>query len=227
MAKRRKKYLIILIIVLICCIIGSTYAYLTATIQSSNNSIQASSKSYGLNLEILPFYSGFRLIPMNDSDALVALKNNCKDDHDRGACSAYKINLSDYDPELNPLSGIMNVDLTNISNLSYMFLEEKEELVNEDTCLTIDNKIYCITKNATPAREEEDLDLGTYNISNTTEKHFLLVIWLTNIAESQDSYDSGDYNATVTFTLGEEGKITGNITASIGKENELQSKSGE
>ncbi len=224
--KRQSKYLLILIIVLICCVIGSTFAYFAAIAKSSDNSIQTSSQSYGLSMDILPLYSGFKLIPMNDTDALTALKNECKDDYDRGACSAYKINLSDYDNELNPLTGSMNINLQNIINLSYMFLEEKNEVINDNTCLTIDNQIYCISKAATPVADGENLDLGTYDITNTTERKFLLVVWLTNLEESQNSYDKGEYNGEVTFTMGNGGKISGTISASIGRENELQSQGG-
>ena len=227
MKNHRSLYLIIIIIVLIASIIGSTYAYLTASIESSSNSIYASSTSYSLDMQISPIYSNFRTIPMNDGDVIKALNNNCKDKYNRGACSAYKIIINGYDDTLKTVSGIMNVELENIENLSYMFLEEKDESINDDVCITIDEKIYCISKNATPVLEESDLELGSYNIENKLEKNFILVLWLTNLNTSQNDTDLGDYNATITFSMGDGGHISGNIAASIGQESQLQSQSGE
>ncbi len=227
MKKHRIIYLLILIVVLISSVIGSTYAYLTSKTESSQNSINASSSTYSLGMDIIPVYNDFRIIPMDDNDVIKALSNNCKDKYNRGACSAYRINVNDYDTNLKSITGKMDVELSNITNLSYMFFEEKEEATNEEECVTIDEKTYCISKEATPVLEGKDLPFGSYDILNTTEKNFLLVLWLTNLEESQNSYDLGEYNATITFIMGDGGSITGNIVASIGKENELQSQSGE
>ncbi len=227
MKKRRSLYLLILIIVLITSIIGSTYAYLTAKVESAANSISTSSSTYSLSMNITPIYNDFRVIPMNDTDIIKALKNKCKDKYNRGACSLYKINIDGYDTKLKTLTGKMDVELINIVNLSYMFFEEKDEVINEDRCISVDEKIYCISKEATPVLEGKNLDLGSYNIENSTEKNFLLALWLTNLEESQNNYDLGDYNAKITFSMGDGGSITGNIAASIGKEEELQSQSGE
>ncbi|MBR3162451.1 MAG: hypothetical protein IKF19_06960 [Bacilli bacterium] len=227
MERKKITYVATIIIVLILSILGSTYAYLTASTASVPNSIQAASNAYTLSMNITPLYNNFRIIPMNDADFLKALNNNCKDKYNRGACSAYKININGYDTKLNAISGKMNVTLSNIENLSYAFLEKKDEVINDDICVTIEDDIYCITKEATPVVEEDDLPFGSYNIANTTDKDFLLVLWLTNLNESQNDFDLGDYNATITFLMGDGGTITGNIAASIGKENELQSQSGE
>ena len=227
MKKHRIIYLIIIIIVLVSSIIGSTFAYLTSKTESASNSISTSSSTYSLSMDILPIYNAFRIIPMDDNDVIKALKNNCKDKYNRGACSAYQINVNNNDINLKSITGKMDVTLSNITNISYMFFEEKEEITNENECVTINEKIYCMTKEATPVLEGKDLPFGSYDILNTTEKNFLLVLWLTNLEESQNDYDLGDYNATVTFIMGDGGSITGNIAASIGKENELQSQSGE
>ena len=227
MEKHKSIYLLILIIVLISSIMGGTYAYLTSKTESTSNSIQASSSTYSLSMNITPKYNDFRIIPMDDTNVIKAIKNGCKDKYNRGACSLYKININGYDTKLNGVTGKMDVTLSNIVNLSYMFFEEKDTVTNEDECVTIDEKIYCKTKEATPVSEGKDLPFGSYNIVNTTEKNFLLALWLTNLEESQNDFDLGDYNATITFIMGDGGSITGNIAASIGKENELQSQSGE
>lgn len=224
MSKNKSKYfyIIIVIVVLFFSVIGSTYAYLTASVNSVN-SIKTSSSSYSLSMNIIPVYNDFRFIPMDDVDVMKALKNGCKDKYNRGACSAYRINVFDYDVKLKSVYGKMDVELSNMINLSYMFFEEVDEAVDEDKCVNIDDRVFCMSWEATPVLEGKDLSFGNYDVGETTEKNFLLVLWLTNLNESQNSYDLGDFNATVTFSMGDGGSITGNIAASIGSVNELQS----
>ena len=141
-------YLILFAFVLAISTIGSTYAFLTATASSSENAVQAKSTTYSLSMNITPVYSDFSFIPMDNKDALKALENKCKDKYDRGACSAYNIRLYDYNDQLTFISGKMDVTLDNISNLSYMMLEEKNEY-NENSCVNINDKTYAtVTMNS-------------------------------------------------------------------------------
>ena len=68
-----------MISVLAISVIGSTYAYITATTSSAKDSVQTKSTIYKISMSIHPIYNDFSLIPMNDQDALKAVKNNCKD----------------------------------------------------------------------------------------------------------------------------------------------------
>lgn len=218
-------YLILFAFVLAISTIGSTYAFLTATASSSENAVQAKSTTYSLSMNITPVYSDFSFIPMDNKDALKALENKCKDKYDRGACSAYNIRLYDYNDQLTFISGKMDVTLDNISNLSYMMLEEKNEY-NENSCVNINDKTYCISKEATSVGDGINLSLGDeYNVINTTEKNLILLIWLTNLEESQNKYDIGSFNSIITFSMGNGGEIKGNISATlIENRDQLQSE---
>ena len=225
MDRKKKIYLIILIVVLFLSTFSGTYAYLSNTLQSHDNSVETMSSNYSLSLNITPKYTGFKTIPMDDENVIKAINKDCKDKYNRGACSAYLINLDGYDANQGLLTGTINVTLNNITNLSFMLFEQKEENNNENECVTIDENIYCISKPATKIENEKDLPLGSFDLSNSTEKKFLLVIWLTNLEMNQNTIDLGSYNATVSFSMGS-GKITGNIAAAIGNEDILQSQSG-
>ena len=212
---KKKIYLILFIVVLGVSIIGSTYAYWTATATSPSKSVNTASTGYNIKMLITPLYSDFRFIPMDNSDALTALKNGCRDKYDRGACSAYTININGYDENTNFISGTMDVTLENITNLSYMVLEEQEEY-DEDNCVTINEKNYCISTNATPVGDGINLSLGDhYEVTNTTETNLILLIWLTNLDESQNDVDLGDFSSVITFSMGSGGEIKGSIAASI------------
>ena len=225
MERKKRVYLLILIAVLLLSIISGTYAYLTTVFNSNTNSITSAAGVYSLDLDITPLYNDFKTIPMDDTDVIKALNNSCKDKYDKGACSAYIINITDYEGSRELLTGTLNVKLNNMENLSYMLFEQKEEITNANECLTIDENIYCVAKEATHIIHDTDLPIGSYDISNTTSKKFLLVFWLTNLNSNQNRIDLGDYNAVITFSLGGD-IIQGNIAAAINNEEILQSQSG-
>ena len=218
-------YIILLIWILAISTIGSTYAYWTATTSSKDSDINASSTTYEISMKIDPLYNDFSFIPMDDNDALKALENHCKDKFDRGACNAYTINIYDYNTNLGNISGSMDVNLQNIENLSYMVLEEKNEQT-ETNCTTVNDKIYCITKEATDIGDGTNLSLGdNYDITGTDNKSFILLIWLTNLEQSHNEKDIGNFNAIITFAMGNGGEIKGSIDSVLVNGNDkLQSE---
>ena len=208
-------YGILMISVLAISVIGSTYAYITATTSSAKDSVQTKSTIYKISMSIHPIYNDFSLIPMNDQDALKAVKNNCKDKYDRGACSAYKILVYDYDENLDFISGYMTIETDNMENLSYLVLENSSSY-DEENCAMINEKSYCIAKEATPAIEDTNLSLGeSYSVTGQKEKELIIVTWLTNLNESQNEFDIGTFQATVTILAGSGGEIKGTIASSV------------
>lgn len=215
MKKIKVMYLVLASFVLAIVTMGSTYAYLTATTNSASDDVKAGATSYNISMDINPIYSGFSFIPMNDTDVMKALKNGCKDKYDRGACSAYNIRVFDYSNDLNYISGKMSLETSNMSNISYMVLEESNE-TDETTCIEIEEKNYCISEPITAMGEGENLSLGdSYNVLGTSEKNLLLVLWLSNLNENQNIIDIGNYNATVTIFAGSGGEITGTIANAV------------
>ena len=205
-------YVVLIAMVLTISTIGSTYAYLTATINSVNNTVNTSSTTYSISMDITPIYSGFSYIPMNDEYALKALRNECKDKYDRGVCSAYNIRVYDYSENLDYISGIMDIVTNNMSNLSYM-MYRLSNTYDEDKCVDIDGEYYCISYEATSMGEGTNLSLGdSYDVSGMSETKFILMIWLTNLNENQNDSDIGNYNATVTMQAGNGGEIKGSIS---------------
>ena len=195
--------------------ISATYAYWTASVSSASSSLNTESTTYSISMELNPLYSDFSIIPMNDRDALKAIKNQCKDKYDRGACSAYTIRVFGYREELDHISGFMDIKTDNMENISYMVLEEKDEY-QENSCVTIEEKNYCISKSATPMGEGKELSIGdSYDVYGKNEKNLLLVIWLTNLQTNQNDTDIGSYNITVTIQAGNGGEIKGTIANSV------------
>lgn len=215
-------YLFLVFFVVLVCSIGSTYAYLAAVTGSNDAVLNTSSTNYSISMNVVPVYDGFSFIPMDNNNVLRALRDEfgCKDKYGRGACLAYRISLYGYDDNINVLSGSMDVHLNHITNLSYMVLQEvSEDAYDEDNCVSVKDNLYCIAKDATSVNEGKSLSLGNeYDITGTTEKNFLLVLWLSNLEESQNEYDIGSFDATVTFGMGSGGEIKGSIVAAIKSE---------
>ena len=212
----QKVYIVLMILILSTSIIGSTYAYLTASTSSASNSVNTKSKIYQISMNIIPIYSGFSLIPMNDSDAIKALNNKCHDKYDRGACVAYKLYVYDYDESLEYISGYMNTVTNNMQNLSFMILEESPIQTSTDNCATINEKTYCLSQDTTKIIPSTDLSLGdAYKVSGQKDKELILLIWLSNLEESQNETDIGSFQSTITIQAGNGGEIKGTIASSI------------
>lgn len=224
----KRIYLIVLIASIIICTIGSTYAYWAATAASANEVLNTSSSIYSISMDVLPLYSDFTFIPMNNTDILKGLSNKCRDKYDRGACTAYKIHIYGYNQDLGFISGKMDATVNNIENLSYAMLEEKtEEEYNEEKCVRIEEEgVYCLAHEATSVGEGIGLSLGEkYDITTSEEKNLILLMWLTNIEESQNEKNIGTFNSIITFAMGSGGEIKGSISTVLEEDRDnLQSE---
>lgn len=208
-------YGVFAIMILSITTIGATYAYWTASTSSLNNAVNTSSTIYSISMDITPLYHDFSIIPMDDMDALKALKNQCKDKFDRGACSAYSIYVYDYNTDLNYISGVMDITTNNMENLSYMMLR-LSDTYSEDRCVTIEEENYCIVQEATSMGEGVGLSLGdAYDVTGMTSTKFILLIWLTNLDTSQNDIDIGNFDAVITMQAGNGGEIKGSISSAI------------
>lgn len=213
-------YLIIVIVTTVFAITGATYAYWTATARSTENAVRTHSTIYSISMDITPLYNNFSLIPMNDELALKGLKNKCKDKYDRGACLAYKIRVYDYNETLNFISGYMDITANGMENLSYMMYRINDEF-NEENCVNIQNKNYCIAREAEHMKDGTGLSLGDkYDVTGIRETEFILLVWLKNLNASQNDTDIGDFNAVITMQAGNGGEIKGSISSVIKSEPE-------
>lgn len=212
-------YSVLAVFVLAIATIGATYAYWTASTSSVNNTIQTESTIYSISMRINPIYSDFSIIPMNDTDALKALNNKCKDKYDRGACSAYEIYVYDYNDGLEFVSGLMDITTNNMQNLSYMMLRVSDTY-EENKCVVVNGENYCTVKEPTPMGDGVGLSLGdAYSVIGMTSTKFILLIWLSNLNQSQNDIDVGSFNAIVTMQAGNGGEIKGSISSVIKIEN--------
>lgn len=208
-------YLVLFVVTVFILGTGSTYAYWSATTSSSSESVKTQSTIYSINMELSPVYNDFSFIPMNDQDAVKALKNGCKDKYGRGACAAYKMRVFGYSDTLSYISGYMDITTNNMVNLSYMVYRESASY-DENNCVSVDDKNYCVALGASHMDDGVGLTLGDkYDVYGVDSVEFILLIWLTNLEVPQNDFDIGSFNAVVTMQAGNGGQIKGTISSAI------------
>lgn len=206
--KINKLLLVTSILSIIILSIGITFSYFSYKKITSSDAISLEAGKINLSLTISPIYTGHKLFPLNDSDILIAYNNKCMGDNGFGACLAYNIEISNYST-MQELIGTIDFTVNNIKNLSYIVLDENNNIYLDKVSIKDGN-------DKLPLGSKFTLD----NASNLlpTKRNFILVIWLTNLDESQDEYDAyGTFNANITYSSIYGNNITGTIYGS-GKE---------
>lgn len=216
MKKFKYFYTITLILTLVVMSFGASYAYFAARITSEEKAVKAGSKSFSLNLSVLPKYPSidepqYTIIPMKDNLAKKAYENKCIDKNKAGACLAYDIKVFEYSDDLEYVTGSINITTSNVTNLSYMILDEEGNVLT----LREDEEKNKIEHDKIISETEMTLGEDSFYIKDKTELNLVLLIWLSDTGEKQNEIDIGTFYGSVTFKAGKGGQITGNISSSI------------
>lgn len=184
-------------------LIGTTFSYFSLSNQSELNALAATANEVRINLAVSDLYTGHALIPLKDELVSKAYDRKCVDDLGRGACLAYTLELFNYSKE-HEVQGIIDFAINDIENLSYMVLDENGEVYLDVT------HIDSTASTGLTLGDSFMLLDGSGEISTT--KKFILIVWLTDNNEIQNETDaSGYFNATVTFTSTDGGRLTATV----------------
>ena len=189
--KNKRFFLLILYIFsILFMLFGITFSYFNAKARSENNALDAKSGKLTFSLELSQKYVGHKLIPTADSDIMKAYHNKCVDDYGDGACVAYDIEIINNSAKQD-IVGTIDFDIDNIENLSYLVLDEEDNIYQDIT------KVKESTK---------DLPLGNNFILESaletgipTKRNFKLVIWLSDFDYDQDEDKGGTFGASVSY----------------------------
>lgn len=184
-------------------LIGATFSYFNTRNMSKMNALSVEAGKVRLGLGVSPLYTGYKLIPTNDSDIMTAYNQKCLDDYGYGACLAYEFEVYNFNLKQDVI-GKIDFNVEGIENLSYMVLDENDTIYLDKT--SVGNGIT------------KDLPLGEHFILedatelNSKSKKFKLIIWLTNLEQDQNDTDAGgQFSATITFSSVYGGKLTATI----------------
>ena len=184
-------------------LIGATFSYFNTRNMSKMNALAVEAGKVRLGLGVSPLYTGYKLIPTNDSDIMTAYNQTCLDDYGSGACLAYEFEVYNFNLKQDVI-GKIDFNVEGIENLSYIVLDENDTIYLDKT--SVGNGIT------------KDLPLGEHFILedatelNSKSKKFKLIIWLTNLEQDQNETDAGgQFSATITFSSVYGGKLTATI----------------
>lgn len=184
-------------------LLGATFSYFSTRNMSKMNALAIEAGKVRLGLGVSPLYTGHKLIPTNDSDIMLAYKNKCIDIYNNGACLVYGFEVSNFNNE-QEIIGKIDFNVNHIDNLSYMVLDENDEIYLDKTSVSNGENVNL------PLGDSFILEKATE--FGSTSKKFKLIIWLTNLNEAQEEVDSaGNFNAVITFSSVYGGKLTASV----------------
>lgn len=185
-------------------LVGATFSYFTVSNKSKLNAVSVEAGRVKLGLGVSDMTSGIKLIPTRDEDIETAYEHNCIDDYGFGACNVFEFSLSNFSKSQDVI-GKISFDVNNIQNLSYMILDENDNVYLDKTSI--------------PNGVSNNLSLGEHFLLedgsevSPTNRDFKLVIWLSNLNEAQDEYDAGGtYSAVVTYSSVDGSMLTGTVS---------------
>ena len=185
-------------------LVGATFSYFTTKNMSEMNALAIEAVKVKLGLGVSPIYANNKLIPTNDEDIMKAYNKKCIDDYGFGACLVYQFEVYNFNAKQDVI-GKIDFDVNDIENLSYMVLDENDNVYLDKT--SVGNGIT------------KDLPLGEHFILdnasqlNGKSKKFKLIIWLTNLkdVDQNDTDGGGTFSSVITFTSVYGGKLTATI----------------
>ena len=197
--KPNNSLMVMSVLSLFIILLGSTFSYFNISARSNPNDMSLTAMNFDTSVEVTALHNDKSLIPMDDSDVMKAYSQNCIDDDGYGACQAYNIEITN-NGLTNNYDGIIKFTVNDIVNLKYLVLDE-------------DNDVYVPQDDVV---DGTDLTLGDeFSLDTNESKNFVLIIWLSNLEESQNSYDGhGVFSAVVTYKSTSGSKITGTFSVS-------------
>ena len=205
MEEKDKKSLLFILYIFsfIIMLFGVSFSYFTAKARSDNTALNAKSGKLTLGLEVSSKYTEHKLIPAADADIMKAYHNECVDDYGNGACVAYDIEVTN-DSAKQDVIGTIDFKIEHIENLSYLVLDEEENIYQNIT------KIEKSSTNM-PLGNNFILD-SALETGIPTRKKFVLVIWLSDYDYNQEEDRGGTFSASITYNSIYGQKLTSTVS---------------
>ena len=210
MDNKYNKLIIILLFVfgIIFTIIGATFAYFSASTNSGGNSINGTSYTFNMSLDVTSIRSG-DLVPTADNLIATSLAGNykCVDQRNYGLCSLYKITFAN-NSTAETMVGYLKTSSTTYTttNLRYRLYDENYNSVSDIGTVGITANTMNYFKS------------GANNVSVTIPangtKDYYLVIWLHDIGENQLEDQNKSYTGSITFTSQSGATVSSNFITS-------------
>lgn len=219
---------------LVVAIIGATFAYFSASANSTNNAIATSSTTLNLNLvDNVGTNLKSSLIPATEAIATYGAlsktylgtsgKEQCVDDNGNEICSIYQFTISNPSTTTSQaLSFTMNILTNSFAHLKYKIYEGTSgasgTLDNDSTAVIDAQTLPTITGTSTEA--EKTIALTALNATYAPEEShtYTIVIWINELGEgasgNQTDADAGKaFAAGLNISSGNGSGVTGVISS--------------
>jgi len=199
--KAKKILIITSFISIIILLIGTTFSFFTYNAKSQQNALAVEAAQIRINLGVSNLYTGKLLIPLKDDLIMTAYKDHkCTDYYGWGACQAYSLELFNDSKEVE-IESFIDFSLSGIENLSYMVLDEEDNIYKDIT--------HVDSNNPKGLSLGDDFIVPDGSVHQTSKK-LILLIWLTDTEKLQDETDAGgSFTAAVTFRTTTGAQLTG------------------
>ena len=194
-------YAIVGVTVLIVAIVGSTFAFFSAS-ETAANKIVGTAASVGLELTLSDETTNAtgNLIPIDETDlskGAVGYESNgkCIDKNGNTVCKIYKVTVKNTSTATALLSGSVNI--TPDSGSTFKNLKW-----NKMTNITTPGTGYPITTTALTTKE-------SFTAGQT--KDYYIMVYINNIDSNQSSEDTGSFTGTVTFNSASGSEVKANF----------------
>ena len=209
MNNKDNKLIIILLFVfgIVFTIVGSTFAYFTASANATGNRISGSSYTFDMNLNITSVRTG-DLVPTADNLISQSLSGNnkCIDQRNYGLCSLYKLRFTNNSGTETLVGYLQTINTTyTTTNLRYRLYDDSYNSVSDIGTVSI-------AANAT-----NYFMSGANNVSITipanTTKDYYLVIWLHDKNDNQLEDQNKQYTGNIIFSSQNGGFVSSDFTS--------------
>lgn len=218
MNKNFRTYAVVIVmsIIIVISVTVGTYAYFSATAQSSDEAIASGSNFVSLTYTDSKNMISEELIPASKTVALASYNNQskygqCKDDNDRSVCSIYSFQVENSGDIDQDLVATVKVNTNEFKNLYYIVYD-----------MTDENNIVEIASGKFKQVENNegysfnifgDEVTSSIELNQTNIKKYEIVSWLNEIGENQNYEQGNKFFGTVIVSLTDASRIQGIIEA--------------
>lgn len=200
MERKKIFFTILYVLSFIIMLVGSTLAYFSFRTVSDSGVVDVNSAvDSSVTVSIAQVAGGGDLYPLKDEDIMLAYNRNCLDVYGRSACNKYAVNLRNGDT-VNYLNGKIKFVLSNnLVNLYFMVLDSNENVIVPTTQI-VNDEYYSIG--------------DSLKMLERSNFEYILVVWLRNVDEEQNSEMAGTYNGTISYNAVTDSRLINEIESS-------------
>ena len=189
---------ILLTLTIIVIAIYATYAFFSATVNSTGQQITGSSDNLNFSVNANEIHKATQLIPVSENDVDTAVNkasNNCIDTENKDLCSMYEVTVQNTGTNLS-LYGFVR---TNTSTYTTNNLKYKVYTKTGSTYTAITDATSVSNESGNSVYFKKNNVNYTTSLSTNQEQKYYVVFWINEVNEDQNDDQNKDYSCKFGF----------------------------